>query len=125
MPERLRFRRAQRLLRARDFERVYREGSRARGATMTVAAAPNGLGHARLGLSVGKVVWKGAVKRNRVRRLLREAFRLEQAALPAGADLVVIGSTPRVELELAEARRELVQLATKAWKRCLAKAAAP
>ena len=125
MPERLRFRRAQRLLHARDFERVYREGSRARGAYMTVAAAPNGLAHARLGLSVGKVVWKRAVKRNRVRRILREAFRLEQAALPAGADLVVIGSTPRVELELAEARRELVLLATKAWKRYLAKAAAP
>jgi len=120
--ERLRFRRAQRLLLARDFQRVYREGSRARGAHMTVAAAPNGLAHPRLGLSVGKVVWKSAVRRNRLRRVLREAFRLEQQALPPGADLVVIGSTPKVELGLEVARRELVQLAAKAWKRYRAKA---
>jgi ribonuclease P protein component len=121
----LRFRRAQRLLLARDFQRVYRDGSRARGSLMTVAAAPNGLPHARLGLSIGKVVWKGAVPRNRVRRILREAFRLEQDALPAGVDLIVIGSTPRVELELGAARRELVHLAHKAWRRNREKAGLP
>jgi ribonuclease P protein component len=121
----LRFRRAQRLLLARDFQRVYRDGSRARGSLMTVAAAPNGLAHARLGLSIGKAVWKGAVPRNRVRRILREAFRLEQDALPAGVDLIVIGSTPRVVLELDAARRELVHLARKAWRRNREKAGLP
>jgi ribonuclease P protein component len=89
---------------------------------VTIAAAPNGLPHARLGLSIGKKVWKHAVQRNRVRRVFREAFRLEQNALPAGVDLVVIGSVPRVRPKLGEARRELVRLATKAWNRYLAQA---
>lgn len=113
---RLRFRRAHRLTRGSDFQRVYRVGSRAKGAWMTVAAAPNDVGHPRLGLSIGKVVWKGAVRRNRVRRVFREAFRLEQHALPE-CDLVLIGSTPRIEPELEATRRELVALAHKAWRR--------
>ena len=114
--ENSRFRREHRLVRGRDFQRVYREGSRARGSIMTVAAVPNGLPHPRLGLSVGRVVWKHAVRRNRVRRVLREAFRLELGALPPGVDLVLIpqkGVWPRLD----ETRRELVKLARKAHRR--------
>jgi ribonuclease P protein component len=110
-----------RLVRAGDFARVFKLGSRARGDLVTVAAAPNGSaagdGATRLGLSIGKRVWKGAVKRNRLRRLFREAFRLEYDALPRGFDIVVIGSTPALELGLGEARRELRKLALKAARR--------
>lgn len=105
-----------RLRTSREFRRVYREGNRARGEWMTVAACANGLAVTRLGLSVGRVAWRRAVKRNRVRRILREAFRLERAALPPGADLVLIaerGAWPT----LADARAELVRLAHKAWRR--------
>ncbi|MEM7308591.1 MAG: ribonuclease P protein component [Planctomycetota bacterium] len=114
---RLRFRRAHRLVRGADFQRVFRQGSRAKGSLMTVAVAPSALPHPRLGLSIGKVVWRGAVGRNRVRRVFREAFRLEQHALPAGYDLVLIGSAPRIRPGLAETRRELVYLARKAARR--------
>jgi len=99
------------------FKRAYSRGSRAAGDLMTVALVPNELGHARLGLSVGKRVWKSAVKRNRVRRLFREAFRLEYTALPAGYALILIGSRPRVQPQLAATRAELVRLARKAQRR--------
>lgn len=82
---------------------------------MVVFVAPNGLGHARLGLSVGRRVG-GAVRRHRVKRLLREAFRLEMAQLPAGYDLVVNVRQHEV-MPLASYRRLLVDLAGRGARR--------
>ena len=106
-----------RLVRKRDFARVFREGSRARGAIVLVVVAPNGLPHARLGLSVGRSIWKGAVERNRVRRIFREAFRLSYADLPQGVDIVMIPAAPRLDPKLAGTRSELVSLARRALRR--------
>jgi ribonuclease P protein component len=53
-----------------------------------VIARPNGLGHARLGLAVGVRAAGNAVNRNRVKRVVREAFRHIHQELPA-VDLVV------------------------------------
>jgi ribonuclease P protein component len=71
----------------------------------------------RLGLSIGKRVWKSAVKRNRLRRVFREAFRLAYDELPRGFDFVVIGSTPALTTDLAAAQHEFVRLARKAARR--------
>jgi ribonuclease P protein component len=81
--------RSRRIVSKIDFERAFRQGSRARGAILLVVARENELGETRLGLSVGKSIWKGAVQRNRVRRIFREAFRLSYPELPAGFDLVL------------------------------------
>lgn len=112
------FPRRMRLVRGADFQRAYRQGNRARGDLLVVVAHPNGLDHPRLGLSVGKVIWKHAVRRNRLRRLFREAFRLEQHALPAGYDLVLVPAAPRLEPRLEPLRAELVRLAARAARRC-------
>ena len=119
----LRFRRSQRVVRGGDFQRAYREGSRARGELLVVVAVPNDAGLTRLGLSVGKKIWKSAVRRNRVRRVFREAFRVAQHELPEGYDLVLIPARPRLEPDLLATRRELVHLARKAAARCEAKRA--
>jgi len=107
-----------------DFKRAYSLGSRARGSSMTVAVRPNGLEVTRLGLSVGKVCWKSAVRRNRVRRVFREAFRLSLAELPPGIDVVMIGSTPKLEPRLESVRSELVAMVAKALRRFAEKQAA-
>ncbi len=109
---------AHHLRRASDIQRVYREGNRARGTWMTVVARANDVGFTRLCLSVGRAAWRKAVKRNRVRRIFREAFRLEQGALPEGADLILIAARG-VSPDLASARTEIVHLANKAWRRYL------
>jgi ribonuclease P protein component len=92
-----------------DFRRVYDTKCSAADGRIVVYAARNMVDHPRIGLSVsGKV--GNAVVRNRCRRLLREAFRLEREGLPPGVDLVLI---PRHNWDsgLVGLRESLVQLA--------------
>ena len=117
LPLRYRFRRKNRIVSKRDFERVCREGSRARGSFCTVALRLNDLEHSRLGLSVGKRCWKSAVRRNRVRRVFREAFRLTLAEFPAHIDVVLIASSPRIHPDTDTMKRELLRLIPKALGR--------
>jgi ribonuclease P protein component len=68
---------------------------------------PNGLAHSRIGLTVTRRV-AGAVGRNRVRRLLREAFRLSGSKiLPPGLDLVVVAKNGAEALDFAQAEAQM------------------
>jgi len=79
-----------RLSRSADFDRVFRQGRSHAGRELVLYVFPRGESEApRLGLSVSRKVG-GAVQRNRVKRLLREAFALESDRLPAGTDAVVV-----------------------------------
>jgi len=106
----------------REFDRAYQEGVRSRGTSILVVAAPslNPVG-ARYGLSVSRKFSKSAVVRNRVRRVLREAFRLRRAELPA-LDLVLVPQDNRRRWSTPEAAAELVELARKAAAKLAQKA---
>jgi ribonuclease P protein component len=102
--------RSARLLSAREFRRVYQRGRRAAGRLMTLVGLCQRRGRGlRLGLSVSKD-HGAAVRRNKIKRLLREAFRLERPALSCDCDLVVIPRVLPGKLRLAELRQELVLL---------------
>lgn len=77
-----------RLLRRNEFRRVYEEGKRRSAPLCTVFCRSNGLPQSRLGLTVPASVGN-AVLRNRLRRRVREVFRLNQASIPGGWDIVV------------------------------------
>ena len=101
----LRFPRAMRLSGEKAFDRVFAAKLRAGRGAIVVHGAANGLAHARLGLSVSRRVGNAAV-RNRVKRLIREAFRLSQHELPRGLDLVVVARSARMP-PLAECQATL------------------
>ena len=98
-----------------EFDRVYRTKIFAADDVLVINAAGSDLSHSRLGLSVSKKVGN-AVVRNRWKRLIREAFRLEQQALPAGLDLVARPQKGAVG-DLAAIRMSLVALARRVAKR--------
>src|SRR5207253_9192382 len=91
--KKFRFRKAEHLRSPVDFRRVYARRCAASDAWLLVQACPNGLAFSRLGLSVSRK-YGNAVKRNRLRRLYREAFRLSKHELPTGLDLVLIPRSP-------------------------------
>jgi ribonuclease P protein component len=70
-----------------EFEEVYNKGRRLHGKGFTLICCPNSTGASRLGISVHRKI-RGAVKRNRLKRIIRESFRLWQEHYPPGADIV-------------------------------------
>lgn len=104
-----------RIRRHREFDQVMRQGVRVYDHRMTLWARPNDLDMPRLGLVVGKR-HGNAVARNRLKRVIREAFRLSRPDLPVGLDLVASPST-RGMLDLASARAALLKLSKLAESR--------
>jgi len=79
-----------RLSRSADFDHVFRHGRSHASRELVLYVFPRGeADQPRLGLSVSRKVG-GAVQRNRIKRLLREAFALEGDRLPAGTDAVIV-----------------------------------
>jgi len=105
----LRFPPSCRLRKPREFKLVYASGRRLGTEFFTLSAQPSASGGARLGMSVAVRTMGSAVERNRVRRLIRESFRLQRYRLPA-LDLVVgVRSTVRAA-DPAQLRASLEQL---------------
>jgi len=98
-----------RLSRSSDFQRIYRQGSSTASRFLVLYSfkrpAEMGSEGPRLGLSVSKKLG-GAVVRNRVKRLLREAFRGSAGHLAEEYDLVVIARPHLLELVARESAGE-------------------
>lgn len=93
-----------RLARSEDFARVRAVGQTFRGRLLLLNVAPNGLPHNRYGVVAGKKLG-GAVVRNRVRRLFREAVRATNAGLNSGWDVVLVAHPSAAEQTASEIQR--------------------
>jgi ribonuclease P protein component len=120
-----RFPRCAHLRASAEFQAVFGEGSRVSGALLRVhvraTASPAG---PRLGLTVAKRVDKRAVGRNRIRRVLRETFRLARPTLATG-DYVILAKPEARAATAAALRAECADLLARASRRAALPAAAP
>ena len=107
-PTSFRFRPEEHLRKGADFRRAYERRRSVSDPWVIVYACPNGLPYLRLGLSVSRKVGP-AVRRNRLRRLYREAFRLTRHLMPTGLDLVLIPRRPD-DPPLEELKKSLPRL---------------
>lgn len=101
------FPRRLRLLSAGDYRHVFDNATyKVHGKGLLALACNNGTGHPRLGLVISKKSARRAVDRNRIKRLTRESFRLQQHRLPA-VDIVILARRGITELDNATLHRQL------------------
>ena len=92
------------------FRRLYHRGATAGNRLLVVYCLRNGTGHSRLGLTVSAKLGH-AVERNRMRRRLREVYRLHEAELLPGYDIVIVARSRAMEADFAELTRAFLTLA--------------
>lgn len=111
------FDRSHRLVKPRQYQRVFANASRVADRNFTILVAGNELDHARLGMAVSRKAAPKSVTRNRIKRAVRETFRLRQHELPA-VDLVVLARPSAAKLDSSELQRALHKLWQRVRERC-------
>ena len=104
------------MVRRVEYDAVYREGRRRSGREFTVFVRPNGLHLSRFGWSIKKALGT-AVRRNRIRRRLREILRLHRQEIPPGWDIVIHPRSSAATADFSALTRELLKLVnrTQVW----------
>ncbi len=100
------FRREERIRKRADFQRILREGAKYQAPHFRVSICPNALSHSRLGVTVGRRIGS-APERNRLKRRVREFFRLNKESLPGSSDLVVTAREGSAGLNFWQVSEEL------------------
>lgn len=95
-----------------QFKSVFSNPIKASSAEITLLAIPNSEQHPRLGLTVAKRYVKRANQRNRIKRVIRDSFRLNQHDIPH-LDIVVLVRNGVIEMENAEINK----LIEKLWRK--------
>jgi ribonuclease P protein component len=107
--------RAERIRKRAAFQAVQSRGRKLHTESFLVFVLPSQCDAPRLGVTVSKKVG-GAVQRNRVKRLVREAFRRRKALFPRGIDLVFIAKKSAISVDGAQVGREIEVLCARYFK---------
>lgn len=113
---RWKFTKAMRLRKGHQFQAVFQRRVSVSDKSMVVYGLWNDVGHGRIGLSISKRVTRTAPARNRWKRILREAYRLDHETYPPGLDLVILARSP-LPGPLSQVRQSLARLLVKLARR--------
>jgi len=94
------------------FRRLYQRGKSSAGRTLVVYCRKNGTDGNRLGITVGSKVGI-AVVRNRIRRRVREAYRLSESSYRRGYDIVVVARSRAADADYRELQECLLRQSEK------------
>ena len=100
------FSKDERIRKRQEYLRIYEQGARRYSQRFTIITCRNPLGIRRLGTTVSKKAGN-AVQRNRIKRLLREYFRLNKSFLPTAQDIVIIAKRGILPITYSEVCAEL------------------
>ncbi len=100
---------------SRDFKKVVESGTREILENFTVYLLPNPEGRTRIGISVSRKAG-GSVRRNRIKRRLREALRKNASFLPPGTDLVIVARARCHDVEFERIEKDIRALGER-WPR--------
>lgn len=89
-----------------EFVRIYKKGKFFPGKYIVIYVMNNKTGTNRLGITANKKIGK-SVKRNRVKRLIRESYRFYEEYIPDGLDIVFVARSTETEYGFAEIRKEM------------------
>lgn len=76
-----------------EFQNVFKKGNWYGGNLLTIYILKNNKDSNYIGVAVGKKVSKSSVKRNRIRRLIKEAYRLEESKILKGINIIIVWKT--------------------------------
>ena len=93
-----------------EFRRLYQKGASAVSGPMVIYCRKNKLGHNRLGITVS-VKLGGAVVRNRIRRRLREVYRLHEHQLKEGFDIVIVARHRAYDAPFSQLEKDWLRVA--------------
>jgi len=106
------FGKKERVRKRQQYLDIYRRGGRLHSRNFIVILSPNPSGEKRLGVAISKKVGN-AVQRNRIKRLIREFFRLNKDGLPDSKDMVIIAKKDVSSLKYQDVCVELTDLLRK------------
>jgi len=110
-----RFSKQERLIKTKDFRKVYKDGRSYRAGFIILRSLPNAASTNRLGFSISAKSIKRAFRRNRIKRLFREAYRKNKNIIKTGFDIViVVRRDVKENFSYVEARRILLDLSKQA-----------
>ncbi len=98
---------SERLRKSKDFTRVFEHGKSLPGSRVVVYYLENGLPFNRVGVAVSRRLG-GAVQRNRLKRIVKEAYRANEAGLRQGLDLVLLPRSRAKAASFQEVKDELL-----------------
>jgi ribonuclease P protein component len=103
---------SERIRKRKSYLQIYQRGKRSFTRHFTIIVSANDLGISRFGMAVTKKIGN-AVKRNRIKRLIREFFRLNKDRIKASQDIVIVAKGNTSSMKYADVCRELGVLLTK------------